>query len=320
MSHASEPAVGDLEYPLGPGRAVLRDRRLVRSQKRYAALQVGVPALGTACALILAVQQGGVSVLNITLFLVFYLLTLIGIGLGFHRLFSHRSFTPGRWTKIVLAIFGTWAAQGPILHWVSIHRRHHMSTDQDGDPHSPNLSGIGAWGRLKGLLYAHVGAMFAAEVTSYVRFAPDLLRDRDLVWINRSHAVIVLTGLALPAAIGGLLTQSLEGAWTALLWGGLVRMFAVHHAIWSVNSIGHMFGSQQFRSGDESRNSHVLALLSAGEGWHNNHHAFPKAAIVATSYRQIDICGMVVWGLEKIGLVTGVHRIPAQSKAAKRLT
>jgi stearoyl-CoA desaturase (delta-9 desaturase) len=318
MSDASELAVGDLEYPLGPGKAVLLDRRLVRTQKRYAAMQVGIPALATGYALVLAVHEG-VSSLNVTLFLVFYFVTLIGIGVGFHRLFSHRAFTAERWTKIALAVCGTWAAQGPVLHWVSIHRRHHMSTDRDGDPHSPQLSGAGAWDRLKGLVHAHVGAMFAAEVTNYARFAPDLLRDPDLVRINRSHLLIILAGLALPAAIGWLATQGLEGAWTALLWGGFVRMFAVHHAIWSVNSIGHMFGAKTFRSGDESRNSYLLALLTAGEGWHNTHHAFPKAAIVAASSRHIDICGMVVGGLEKIGLAKGVHRIPPESKKAKSL-
>lgn len=318
MSDATELGVPDLEYPLGPGKAVLLNPGLVRSQKRYAAMQVGIPALGTAIALVLALRDG-VSSLNVTLFLVFYFVTLIGIGLGFHRLFSHRAFTAERWTKVALAVCGTWAAQGPILHWVSIHRRHHMSTDRDGDPHSPHLSGAGAWGRLKGLLHAHVGAMFAAEVTNYARFAPDLLRDPDLVRINRLHVPIIMAGLALPAAIGGIATQSLEGAWTALLWGGFVRMFAVHHAIWSVNSIGHTFGARTFRSGDESRNSYLLALLTAGEGWHNNHHAFPKAAIVATSRRQIDICGIVVGGLEKIGLARGVHRIPPESRKAKAL-
>jgi stearoyl-CoA desaturase (delta-9 desaturase) len=195
-----------------------------------------------------------------------------------------------------------------------------MSSDQDGDPHSPNLSGTGNWSRLKGLFHAHIGSMFADEVTNYARFGPDLLRDPDVVWINKHYLAVMAAGLALPAAIGGIFIQSLEAAWTALLWGGFVRMFVVHHAIWSITSIAHTFGVKAFRSDDESRNSYLLALVTGGEGWHNTHHAFPKAAIFTNSYRHVDIGGIVVWGLEKLGMASGVHRIALDGSKAKSLS
>jgi stearoyl-CoA desaturase (delta-9 desaturase) len=319
MNDASELAIRDGGYPLGRGKAVIVDRQLGRMQKISVGLTVVVPAAATVYALVLAAREG-VSGLNITLFLIFYLATLIGITVGFHRLLTHRAFTARRWAKITLVICGSWAAQGPALQWVSTHRRHHVSSDRDGDPHSPNRSGVGVWGRLKGLLYAHIGSGFTDEVTNYSRFAPDLLRDPDMIWVSKHYLAVLAAGLVLPCAIGGLVTQSLEGAWTALIWGGFVRMFVVHHGIMSITSIAHVFGVKTFRSADESRNSYWLALLTGGEGWHNTHHAFPQAAIFSTSYWQIDIGGMVVWTLEKLGIARDVNRITPEGKKAKSLT
>ncbi|MES0020616.1 acyl-CoA desaturase [Mesorhizobium sp. M0036] len=304
--------------PAATGRAVIRDRRAVRTQRIAATLTVLVPTLATAYAIGLGWQYG-VSLLDICLFFGFYLLTLVGVTVGFHRLLAHRAFTADRWVKLALIVLGTWSAQGPVLHWVSNHRRHHMSSDSEDDPHSPNLSGKGIWGRFKGLCYAHIGSMFAPEVTNYVRFGPDLLRDPDIVKLNRHYLLIVVLGLLLPAAIGAAVSQSLWGAWTGMLWGGFVRMFVVHHAIWSITSLAHTFGEKVFASDDESRNSAWLALLTGGEGWHNTHHAFPKAAIFSTSSRQIDIGGVVVWSLEKLGAVRGVHRVSPDGAKTKSL-
>ena len=318
MSDVSESAIREGGYPLGRGKAVIVDRRLGRMQKIAVGLTVVVPAAATADALFLAIRDG-VSWLDVALFVVFYLATLIGITVGFHRLLTHQTFTTGRWTKLALAIFGTWGAQGPVLQWVSTHRRHHVTSDREGDPHSPNLSGPGTWGRMKGFLYAHFGSGFTDEVTNYSRFAPDILRDPDMMRVSQYYIPLVFAGLALPAAIGGLVTHSLAGAWTALLWGGFVRMFVVHHAIMSITSFAHVFGVKKFRSADESRNSYWLALLTGGEGWHNTHHAFPKAAILTTSYWQLDISGVVVWGLERLGLAWDVNRITPESMKAKSL-
>jgi stearoyl-CoA desaturase (Delta-9 desaturase) len=318
VSEASELTVRELESFREPRKVAIFDHRLVRRQKTYAALTAAIPTIATAYALVLAVQDG-VSLLNVSLGLSFYLITLVGITVGFHRLLAHHAFKAARWIKIVLAVFATWSAQGPVLHWVSNHRRHHMLSDQNGDPHSPNLFGPGTRGGLRGLFHAHIGSMFADEVTNYVRFAPDLLRDRDLRWINQHYWPLVASGLAFPTAIGGLATLSFEGAWTALLWGGFVRMFAVHHAIWSITSIAHSFGAKMYRSDDESRNSYLLALLTGGEGWHNTHHAFPKAAIFTMSCWHVDIGGIVIWSLEKLGLAHDVHRVTVDARKAKSL-
>jgi stearoyl-CoA desaturase (Delta-9 desaturase) len=206
-------------------------------------------------------------------------------------------------------ILGSWAAQAPVLHWVSNHRRHHQTSDKIGDPHSPNLSGSSIWGRIEGLFYAHIGSMFANEITNYITFSPDLLRDSDIMRINKHYLAIVISGLLVPAAVGGLVTQSWLGAWTAFLWGGLVRMFVVHHAIWSITSIAHMVGKQVFHSNDRSRNSAFLAILTGGEGWHNTHHAFPQSAFFSITCWQIDIGGIVIGLLERFSFVHDVQRL-----------
>jgi stearoyl-CoA desaturase (Delta-9 desaturase) len=316
MSYAYSTAESEDEPPRGS--AVVYNPYLVRTQKLYAAVTVVVPTIATAYAVFLAATEG-VSGLDIGLFLVFYLLTLLGITVGFHRMLAHRAFLPSRAVNIAFSIFGSWCAQGPVLHWVSNHRRHHATSDRAGDPHSPNLSGGSLRGRIKGLYHAHIGSMFVDEVTNYATFGPDLMRNSDIIWINKHYLAILLSGLLLPAAIGGLVTQSLYGAWTALLWGGLVRMFVVHHAIWSITSVAHTVGARVFNSDDHSRNSQWLALLTGGEGWHNTHHAFPKSAFFATAPWQIDIGGIVVWGLEKIGAIREVHRITKERMVAKAL-
>lgn len=301
------------------GSAVVYNAYLVRTQKLYASVTVVVPTLLTAYALVLAVRDG-VSGLDIGLFLVFYFLTLMGITVGFHRMLAHRAFVPSRWVNVAFTIFGTWSAQAPVLHWVSNHRRHHTTSDRAGDPHSPHLSGSGFLGRLKGFYHAHIGSMFANEVTNYATFGPDLMRNGDIIWINKHYLAIVVSGLLLPAAIGGIATQSLWGAWTALLWGGFVRMFVVHHAIWSITSVAHTLGGRVFKSDDHSRNSMWLALLTGGEGWHNTHHAFPNSAVFATRPWQIDIGGIVVWSLEKLGAISNVRRVTPERMKAKALS
>jgi stearoyl-CoA desaturase (delta-9 desaturase) len=300
------------------GSAVVYNARLVAIKNFYATLTVVVPTLFTAIALYTAYRYG-LSVLDFTLFLVMYLLTLMGITVGFHRLLAHRSFKADRWVKIVFAVFGTWCGQAPVIHWVANHRRHHVTSDQPGDPHSPHLSGPGFSGRVKGLWHAHIGSMFAKEVTNYTTFGPDLLRDPDIRWLNNHYNAVVLSGLLLPAAIGGLATQSWWGAWTALLWGGFVRMFVVHHAIWAITSIAHTVGRRVFESGDQARNFGLLALLTGGEGWHSTHHAFPRTAIFSTAPWQIDIGAIFIWTLEKIGAVREVNRLTPEQKRAKAL-
>jgi stearoyl-CoA desaturase (delta-9 desaturase) len=282
---------------------------LVRTQRTYAFFTVTIPTIACIFAVVLSVL-GSVSPVDLMLFLTFYFFTLMGISVGFHRLFAHRSFKTGTLVAMLFAVFGTWAGQGPLVHWVSNHRRHHKFSDKPGDPHSPNLHGSGFWNKLKGCWHAHIGSMFACEVTNYAVYSPDILRNKPLMWINNHYLTILMSGLLLPAVIGGLVSWDLNGAATGLLWGGLVRMFVVHHAIWSITSVAHVFGNKANPSDDESRNSFVLAMLTGGEGWHNNHHAFPSAAIMSRTWWRVDLGGLVIGTLEKSGLAWDVRRLP----------
>lgn len=286
---------------------LLYNRKLVNTQRIFAVITIAVPTIAAIFAIGLAVT-GHVSWLDLALFLVFYFLTLMGITIAFHRYFAHKAFKTNRIMKNILAVLGTWCGQGPILHWVSNHRRHHTLSDKPGDPHSPNLHGNGVWNRWRGLCHAHIGSMFISEVPNSMYYAPDLIRDPDLLWINRHYVSITASGLILPAVIGGLVAFSLEGALTALLWGGFVRMMVVHHAIWSITSVAHVVGKKRFACDDESRNSYPLALLTGGEGWHNTHHTFPRSAYFSTRWFELDIGGVVLATLELLGIIWDVRR------------
>jgi stearoyl-CoA desaturase (delta-9 desaturase) len=248
-----------------------------------------------------------------------YFLTLMGITVGFHRYLAHRSFKTSTTGRFILAVLGSMAAQGPVLHWVSNHRRHHRHSDQSGDPHSPNLHGSGFMARVKGFAHAHIGSMFAHEVTNFLMYSPDLVRDQMLMFVNRSYLWWVTFGIAFPAVVCGLISRSWIGFVTGLLWGGMVRMLLVHHAIWSITSLAHMFGAKRYAAKDESRNSFLLALVTGGEGWHNHHHAFPSAALFTDRLWKIDIGGIVIRLLHTCGLVWELHPVTSEMKTAKAL-
>jgi len=297
---------------------IIRAARPVKRQRQYAFLTVITPSV----AFVFAIAQiffVGVSTLDITVCLVMYFLTLMGITVGFHRYLAHRSFKTSTTGRFALAILGSMAAQGPVLHWVSNHRRHHRHSDQPGDPHSPNLHGSNLIARLKGFFHAHIGSMFAHEVTNFVIYSPDLVRDRVLMFVNRTYIWWVTLGIALPAIVCGLVTRSWIGLLTGFLWGGMVRMVLVHHAIWSITSLAHMFGVKRYNSRDQSRNSLLLALVTGGEGWHNHHHAFPSSALFTEGLWKIDIGGMVIRFLRVCGLVWDLHSVTPEMKTAKVL-
>lgn len=242
-----------------------------------------------------------------------------GVTVGFHRMFTHRSFKANRPLKIALAVTGSMAVEGSLVSWVANHRRHHMFSDREGDPHSPHLSGSTFLGQLKGFAHAHVGWLFKADATSAERFAPDLLRDRDAVVISRLFPVFALASLAIPFALGWALAGTLAGALTALLWAGLVRMALLHHVTWSVNSVCHMFGRQPFGTKDRSTNFAPLALISMGESWHNLHHAYPSAARHGVGRGQIDSTAGVIRLLERAGWASKV-RWPTEEQVAAAST
>jgi stearoyl-CoA desaturase (delta-9 desaturase) len=251
-------------------------------------------------------------------------LTLAGFGItvGFHRLFTHRSFKTTPWLRAFLAILGSAAVEGPVIEWVAYHRRHHAYSDEEGDPHSPHVGhGSGLRGALAGLFHAHLGwVLFSDEPAEEQRYAPDLLEDRTLGFIDRTFILWVIVGLAFAFGLGVALTGTVTGGLTGLLWGGAVRIFAVHHITFSINSLCHFFGRRDFTTDDESRNLRWLAPLSFGEAWHNNHHAFPTSAAHGLGRWQFDPSKLVILGLEKVGLAWDVVRVSPERLAAKAAT
>jgi stearoyl-CoA desaturase (Delta-9 desaturase) len=306
---AIEPKAGVATH-----RPILAAPRAKLPQRVHAGTLLIVPAIGTFAAVFLAVRHG-LSEVDLLLCVSFYFVTIIGITVGFHRLLAHRAFQASRATKALLIVLGAMAAQGPPIYWVSNHRRHHQYSDRSGDPHSPRRDGAQTLTGLRGLWHAHVAWTFNHELSNPLAFSKDLLRDPVVGAINRLYYFWVLLGLLLPALLDGLYTESWLGAVTGLLWGGLVRLFMSYHATNSINSVTHAFGRRPFNTRDDSRNNIWLALPTGGEAWHNNHHAFPSAAVFSLTWWQIDIGGLLVWALEKVGLVWDVKRVTASSLA-----
>jgi stearoyl-CoA desaturase (delta-9 desaturase) len=248
---------------------------------------------------------------------VFYIVSGLGITVGFHRYFTHGSFKAKRPLRIGLAIAGSLAVQGPVIRWVADHRKHHKFSDKEGDPHSPWRYGETVPALMKGLFYAHVGWLFDVEQTPQKQYAPDLLKDRDIVRVSRAFPWIVLASLLLPALLGGLVTWSWQGALSAFFWGSLVRISLLHHVTWSINSICHAIGEKPFKARDRSGNVWWLAILSFGESWHNLHHADPTCARHGVLRGQIDESARVIWLFEKLGWATDV-RWPNQERLDSR--
>ena len=274
-----------------------------------------LPVLALAAAVPLA-WGWGLSWLDVGLAVVFYLLSGLGVTVGFHRHFTHRSFTAHRALRNGLAIAGSTALQGDVITWVADHRRHHAFSDSEGDPHSPWRYGTTAGALAKGFWHAHMGWLFGRDQTNAARFTPDLLADRDIVRIGRLFPVWTAAGLLTPALLGGLITMSWWGALTALFWAGLVRAAVLHHVTWSINSICHMIGDRPFASRDRSTNVWPLAILSMGESWHNLHHADPTCARHGVRRGQVDMSAGVIRMFEALGWARNV-RWPTSARLAR---
>ena len=258
---------------------------------------------------------------DIVVFAIVYVLTGLGITVGFHRHFTHRAFQTSRAVRAILAVLGTAAIEGPITAWVADHRKHHAFSDQEGDPHSPHVDhGHGLRGALRGLAHAHVGWLFLhTQRASKQRYAPDLLADPLIRFIDRTTLWWIALGLALPFGLGWLLGGSLAAGLTGGLGGGAMRILLLHHVTYSINSLCHFFGRRRFETGDQSRNLLWLAPLTFGEAWHNNHHAFPTSAAHGLRWyeRALDPSALLIASLERLGLVWNVVRISPERQAAK---
>jgi stearoyl-CoA desaturase (delta-9 desaturase) len=261
----------------------------------------------------------GLGWTDVGLFAAFYLVSSLGVTVGYHRLFTHGSFKAKRPLRIALAIAGGLASQGSVVAWVADHRRHHAFSDREGDPHSPWLFGTSPAAIAKGFWHSHMGWLFERDQTNAERFAPDLLADADLRLVDKLFMPLFVVTIALPGVLGGLITWSVWGGVTALFWAGFVRIAFLHHVTWSVNSICHMIGSRPFASRDRAANFWPLAILSMGESWHNSHHADPTGARHGVLRGQLDISARTIWVFEKLGWATHVRWPRADRLAAKRV-
>jgi stearoyl-CoA desaturase (delta-9 desaturase) len=250
---------------------------------------------------------------------VVYLVTGLGITVGFHRLLTHRSFKTSRALRGIFAALGSAAIEGPVISWVADHRKHHTFSDEQGDPHSPHVGHGGGWrGTLRGLFHAHMGWLFIhTERGAKRRFAPDLIDDPVVNFVDRTFLLWAVIGLAVPFVLGYVIGGTLVAGLTALLWGGAVRVFLLHHFTYSINSVCHVFGRRRFATDDQSRNVIWLALPTFGEAWHNNHHAFPTSAVHGLRRWELDPSAAVIWTLERLGLAWDVVRISPERQAAK---
>ena len=256
---------------------------------------VVLPFLATLFAIELLWQRA-VNWTDLALLVAFNLLAGLGVTVGYHRMLTHRSFQPHPVVKFIFLAFGSMAVEGPALEWAATHIKHHAHSDREGDPHSP----------VEGFWHAHMGWLFNRSFADPNIYCRNLVKDPIVVFVSRTFIFWVILSLAIPFSIGG---------WTGLLWGGFVRIFLTHHITWSVNSVCHTFGKREFETRDQSRNEWIVGLLGLGEGWHNNHHAFPRSAFHGLHWWQFDLSGYVIWTLERVGLARDVYRVSPAMRA-----
>jgi stearoyl-CoA desaturase (delta-9 desaturase) len=286
--------------------------------EKYANLvAVLLPFLAFAVAVVLT-WNDFVGPTDLAILAGLYLFSAFGITIGYHRLLTHRSFEAPRGVRYALAIMGQTAVQGPVVDWVADHRKHHAFTDEEGDPHSPHLHGGGLKGALHGLYHAHMGWLFVTQGRAdRRRYARDLMDDPVMKRISKLFPLNAVGGLALAFVLGLAVTGDVSGGLTALLWGGLVRIFFLHHVTWSINSVCHFFGRRRFAVDDHSTNVFWLAVPSLGESWHHNHHAFPRSARHGLRWWEIDVTGLVILAMKRLGLARDVVTVSPEKQAER---
>lgn len=292
-------------------------------QSAAAGVSMWIFILGPLVGLIAAVPLAwgwGLSALDVGMAAAAYVVSGFGVVVGYHRLFTHRSFKARRGLRIALAVAGSLAVEGSPVQWVANHRRHHAFSDREGDPHSPWRYGTSTRALFKGFAHAHIGWMLKRELSNRARFAPDIAADPDLRLVGRLFGPLTAVSLLVPALIGGLVTHTWTGAFAGFFWAGLIRMALLHHITWSVNSVCHVAGKRPFASRDKSTNFWPLALLSLGESWHNSHHADPTGARHGVLPGQVDPAARLIWLFEKLHWVHDVRWPNADRLSARLLT
>ncbi len=290
---------------------------MTRIERYMNLLGVLVPFLGVIVAIILLWNRA-VNATDLAIMVVLYLLSAMGITIGFHRLLTHRAFQTYGWLERTFAVLGSLAVEGSVLDWVADHRKHHAFSDVDGDPHSPH---VGHGSGLGGLWHAHTGWLFETQgQADWKKYAPDLYEDPAMRRIGRRFPQLVLATLLIPTVAGFVLNGfTAAGALEGYIWGGLVRIFFVHHVTWSINSICHTFGARRFEVEDQSTNVWWLAPFSLGESWHHNHHAFPRSAFHGLRWYEIDLSGIIILAMQRVGLAWNVVRITPERQRQKTL-
>jgi stearoyl-CoA desaturase (delta-9 desaturase) len=304
--------MSDVEYKAGmPAVGSLVDR--------FANMAVTVAPLALIVVAIIESWGGLLVWQDVLIFFATLIPFGFGITVGFHRLFTHRAFKTSRPMRLLWAVLGSMALEGPVIEWTAYHRRHHRFSDADGDPHSPHVGhGNGFLGAVRGLFHAHVGwVWFSDDLAEEQRYARDLLKDPVVRAVDRTFLLWVAAGIAFPFGLGVALTGSVAGGLTAMLWGGAVRIFLCHQLTFCINSLCHFFGRRPYDTRDESRNLAWLVPFTLGEAWHNNHHAFPTSARHGLGRRQFDPSAIVISAMERLGLVWDVVRISPERQARK---
>jgi stearoyl-CoA desaturase (Delta-9 desaturase) len=278
-------------------------------------LGVVVPFAGVIVAIGLLWNRA-VDAADLAILAAMYVITAIGVTVGFHRLLTHRAFQTYPWLERTFAVLGSLAVQGSVMDWVADHRKHHAHADKEGDPHSPH---VGHGTGFRGLWHAHTGWLLETQgQADWKRYAAELYEDRRMRRIGRRFPWLVGLSLLIPTAAGYALDGfTLRGALLGFIWGGLVRIFLVHHVTWSVNSICHFFGRRRFEIEDHSTNVAWLSVLSLGESWHHNHHAFPRSAFHGLKRWELDPSGFLIAMLERLGLAWNVIRITPERQLEK---
>jgi stearoyl-CoA desaturase (Delta-9 desaturase) len=290
---------------------------VTRAERTANLLGVVVPFVGVLLAIVLLWNRA-VDGTDLAIMGGMYVLSAVGVTVGFHRLLTHRAFQTYPWLERTFAVLGSLSVQGSVLDWVADHRKHHANTDRDGDPHSPH---VGHGSGLRGLWHAHVGWLLETQgQADWKRYATELYEDPKMRRIGRRFPLLVVLSLALPTLAGFILHGfTLEGALRGYIWGGLVRIFFVHHITWSVNSVCHFFGSRRFDIDDQSTNVAWLSLFSLGESWHHNHHAFPRSAYHGLRWWELDVSGLIISAMQRLGLAWNVVRIAPERQRAKAI-